>query len=290
MQFSRATTLSLTCLHLVCVIAAISYCQDKRPVFMYTTQMSTHDAIQAFNWSHPLENVNFWLRHHFDQGTYREDTVGVYNPYVPILVPQKEDSSVINNDTSFVQITPLSPFSLFIPSALLTICFSFITVRIVENGNINCDAVYGEHGLSESLGWELLFWCYTWFQHGVVVSIMSSPVDAIYVVFESFVVTVLIAAFCFINLNTGTDNPSRRLEAPVLILLCLCYLLLVTNSKIVFSVYATYSIWLIFHGLDMLMIVGHIWDDTVSCATIVNCRWAYVVICGYMNVILYILY
>ena len=271
----------MTLLQLIAIVSVICYYNDKPPPIVYTTYMSQHDGANIYNYSRHTSNIRFWVTHSHDQPIYMVGTED-------LGATDNVDSVDVNKST--MQITQLNPFLLFVPCSLLAVFFSFLTLRVIDNGQINCNATYGEHGVSDSIGWEIMFWVYTWVQHGVVVCIMSSPADAIYITFESFVVCTLLGLFCCLNSNTSADHPSRRLESPVLILLCLCYILFISNSKTMISTHVTYLTWMIYLGMDALLIVGHTWDSVVLCETVVNCRWSYVIACGFVNVFLYAAY
>jgi hypothetical protein len=189
---------------------------------------------------------------------------------------------------STISVSLVSLFALFMTGSALALLYAFATIRIMETGQINCNSQYGEHGVLETMGWESIFWIFVCVQHVIVLTVMSSPGDTIYTVFQSSAITVLLCLFCCIGSNIAADNPAKRFEAPVLILLCMCYVLFLSNSKVVVSLHTTYVIWLIYLALDGLLAIGHTWDFPVSCQTVVNCRWTYTVLCCWANVALYL--
>jgi membrane-associated HD superfamily phosphohydrolase len=174
--------------------------------------------------------------------------------------------------------------------AFLACMYTFSSVRLVDSGQICTDAVYGDHGVKDSIMWEVSFWTFVCLQHAVVQCVLSSPTDVLYVAGTSFTVTVLLLAFCVIAVNSSADSPSRRFEGPVFILISLTYLVIVSETKIVLGRQFTFMMWFTHIALNCMLVMGHLWDNPVTCQTILNCRWTYVIASCWFNVCLYVAY
>lgn len=256
---SSRVALLLEIAHFVGMVCVLCIYTRKPFIFTHTVSVSYQDAVLSFNHSN-----------------------------MTLFFQDMQQSKGLDSLHSIISVSVVNPFILFMTGSSLALFYAFTTIRVVESGQINCDTQYGEHGVVETMGWESMFWVYVAVQHAIVLTVMSSPGDMIYIVFQSAAVMILLCLFCCLGANIAADNPVKRFEAPVLILLCMCYVLFLSNSKVVISLHATYVIWMTYLTLDGLLVIGHTWDFPVACHTVMNCRWAYTVLCGWANVVLYV--
>ena len=234
MSCTRGTAISLSVSQFVAIILAISYCGPKRPLFVYTTSVSYVDALSSYNET----TYTMWFR----WTDYRGNEA--VNPYVAQVLKQPvatkhhgvlAHATEHNTPLSTTRIINVATFFLFMFPAFLACVYSFSSARLVDSGQVSLDAVYGEHGVKDSLMWEVTFWTLVCTQHAVAQCVLSSPVDITFVAGSSFAAAIFILAFCVIAVNQEGDSASRRFEGPVFIVLALSYLLIVSNSKVVLS-------------------------------------------------------
>ena len=289
MSCTRGTAVSLCMSQFLAMILVMMHVPAKRPLFVYTTSLSYLDALSSYRNS----SYTMWFSHDDTRGTE------AVNPYLGSLQDSRVAARhprvvqhVMNDNSPFsrTRVTVVVTFALFMFPAFLTTVFSFSSVRLVDSGQISTDAAYGEHGVKDSLMWEVTFWVIVMIQHCVAQCVLSSPADLLYVTGTSFTVTILLLAFCVLAVNAQADSPSRRFEGPVFILISLVYLLIVCQSKVVLNTQFTFMMWFAHIASNVLLVMGHLWDNPVSCETIMNCRWTYVVMTSWFNIGLYIAY
>eukprot|EP00961_Rhodomonas_salina_P012824 172772-Rhodomonas_salina.4 len=196
----------------------------------------------------------------------------------------------LNPPESRVRITVLVSFVLFAFPSFIGCLYSFNTIRLIDNHDVQIDSPYGEHGVKESIVWEFTFWLFCWLQHSVVQFVLASPADTLYVFGTSFFITVMLLVFCTLFVNQEGDSVSRRFEGPVFIMLSLAYLLVVVQSHIILSKQFTYIMWMTHIASDGMLVFGHIWDKNVLLQTVMNCRWVYVLMACWFNIVLYLAY
>lgn len=285
MTCTRGTAVSLTVSQFIAMLIALMYAPVKRPLFLYTTEVSERDALFSYNAS----GFTMW----FSRDEYRE-AAGV-NPYIAAAAPlargpSPPSSARLNSPFSRAHVYVCVTFALFMFPAFLACVYSFSSVRLVDSGQISPDAAYGDHGVKDSIMWEVTFWLLVFLQHAVVQCVLCSPVDAVYVAGTSFTVTVLLLAFCVLAANATADAPSRRFEGPVFILIAFAYFLIVSGSKVVLGRQFTFMMWFAHIAIHCLLVMGHLYDNPVTCQTVLNCRWTYVIMSCWFNVCLYVAY
>ena len=275
---SRESGVALSMLQFIALTAVFASYTDKRPLFVYTSSLSHHDAMLSAN----ISNVTFF--YNFDD--YRLQAA--VNPITP------HRHVVLNNPNSSIHLMVVVTFFLFMLPSLLCVLFAFTTIRMIEQGVLAEGVPYGEHALRDSLGWELVFWCFVVIQHFLVQVVMSSPVELMlaWAVAGYIAMLLCLSILCMMQLG-ASDEPheaslGRRVEAPVFILLCVFYFIAVSHSKVVLSRQFTYVAWMLQILLDCLLLFGHTWDSRCFCDTVANCRWTYVLMCATFNVGLYI--
>lgn len=291
MECTRGSALALTTAQFVALVCVMGLYTDKRPLFGYQTSVSYADIVRALNHSGDPTPIPMLLKS--SDALRTEHTV---NPFIPSSSKNHDrydTADQLNSSASHIALSEISAFGLFLAAAVSGMGYSLVTMQVFMAEDVQCDSAYGEHGVTSSLGWETLLWVYIWIEHIVVAFVMSSPVDTVYVTMNSFAVTVFLILFCYASCcshgeKDGVGGAARRFELPVLISLCLFYVFFVSNSKIVVSRHFTYMIWVTYLAFDGLLILGHAWDREVAFSTIVNCRWTYVILTGWMNVILYV--
>jgi hypothetical protein len=205
---------------------------------------------------------------------------------VTLAAPDSE--ILIDSGGSQLTVYPVAPRVLFMLPALLGALHGFSSARLTEGGVVALDAPYGEHGVPECLGWEMGFWCFVWAQHALVQCVMCSPLDAVTLLAASFVMTLLILAFCTLSVNTEGGSPSRRLEFPAVLLLCVMYMLMTVQTQSDSD--KALATWTMHVVMNLVLVFGHIAEHGVAFATVVNCRCWYTLSACSLNVLLYALY
>lgn len=289
MPCTRGTAVSLSISQFIATVIVLVYVPEKRPLFLYSTSLSYLDALSSYNQS----SYTMWFAH--DDAR----TSTAVNPYLANL----GDSSIASSHPAVIShtnraashfsttyIMVVVAFALFMVPSFLGAVFCFMSTRLTDSGEVSLDALYGEHGVKNAIGWEVCFWTLVCAQHAVVQCVLCSPVHVVAVIGTSFALTVLLLAFCVLAVNAEGDSPSRRFEGPVFILVCLLYLFVVTQTKVVVSRQFTFLLWFLHVATNALLVFGHLAETPVSCTTVFNCRWTYVVISCWFNIGLYVAY
>jgi hypothetical protein len=258
---TRGCAVSLVVLQFVALVAAFAFRPEKRPLFVYTTSVSTTDALSMYNAS----GFTIWFR----------------RDGLPASVAAER---------STVHVMEVVSFALFMFPAFLGCIYTFSSVRLVSVGELSTEAAYGEHGIHESLSWEVSFWTLVFAQHVVAQCVLSSPADLLYVMGTSFAAMILLLCFCTLAVNTDVASPTRAFDGPVAVMLALVYVLIVYQTKTTLGEQTTFFAWFVYIALHAMLVFGHNTDNPLSCRTVLNCRWTYVVASCWANVVLYVLY
>lgn len=284
MSCTRGSAVSLTVSQLVAVLFVLVYCPTKRPLFLYSTSLSDVDALSAYNASAP--SFTMWFR----RDEFR--AAASVNPYAATVARSEvaRHATTLNSPFSSAYIIVVVSFALFSFPAFLGCVYTFSSVRLLDSGQMDGNTNYGEHEVKECLMWEVTFWTLVCTQHAVAQCVLCSPVDVLYVLGTSFAATVLLLVFCILAVNAEGDSASRRFEGPVFILIVLVYMLIVSQTKILLGRQFTFMMWLAHIAIHAMLVLGHLWDNPLSCGTVLNCRWTYVVASCWMNVMLYLAY
>jgi hypothetical protein len=245
----------LTMLQLATMFAVCAYAPERRPLMLYTTSLTEHDAAAA------LESGS--------------------NVSLSPALPMSNASSTL---TVYEVLVPMQ----FMLPALIGASHGFASARLIDNTQVALDAPYGEHGVSESLAWETGFWLFVAAQNALVTCVMCSPVNALSLVYTALVFTAIILAFCTLSVNTEGASLSRRLEGPAGMLLFLVCVLLGTQTRV--DARLCLPVWIAYAMAHVLLAIGHLCDNPVSFKTVLNCRWAYVLLMCCLNIVLYYKY
>lgn len=302
MEYTKRSAFGMAVGQLCALMSVMVMYTDKRPLFVYSTSVSYKDIVSALNRTRSASefaNITMFIEP-------PEDRKEHYNRFQPYLRPataaalglNPTDNPYARADTenpsySRVYLNEVSAFASFGVVSVLAVGYSILTLQMLGSGNENvfCDNLYGDHGVVEVLGWESFFWAFCWMQHVCISVVLSSPSDLVYDLLSSFAVTVLLALFCYIGSMASSENglgAARRFEMPVVLLLCLCYVMFVSNTKIIVSRHFTYMIWLTYLCFDGLLVLGHSWDSPVAFRTVINSRWVYSILVTWMNVLLHV--
>ncbi len=295
------TALGLGAGQLVSLMAVMFFYTNKRPLFVYSTSVSNMDLIRLMNSTRgPGEyaNISLFLEPPVQRSRYNSFGSGYSRPLATAAVglgkqPQYAQADHDNVSYSRMDLNEVSLFALFSSVSVLCIGYCIVTVNMLVSGNENimCNNMYGEHGVTEVLGWESLFWFFCWLQHITTSIVFCSPADILYSTLSSFAVVTFLALFCYIGSLANKEGgipAARRFEMPVVIALFVCYFTYIAQTKIVLTRHFTYVTWMAYVCFDGLLVLGHAWDSPVAFQTVVNSRIAYMLLCVWMNVLLYV--
>lgn len=275
------------------LIACMAYCANKPPLFYYTTSLSYADALLSYNESYSFIKL-FLRKSNYNQGRSGVVSIDAYHGYFASQSLKVQgginQTFALNDNQSSVSIYIMPALTLFAVPALAACLYSFNTMRSIDTGQMDLNAVYGEHGVKDNIGWEVVFWFLVWMQHFVIQMVLCSPVSLQAAAGNSGALTLCLLLFCTLAVNQEGDSASRRFEGPVFIALCLLYFSILSQSKVVVSSEFTYLIWFANLICDSLLLFGHLADNPTQIHTVMNCRWVYVVATCWVNVVLYIAY
>lgn len=286
----RSLAMTLSATQFIVLIISMGYYTEKKPLFYYSTSVSYADAMQSYNTS------NHFMKLYFYNG-YLQERTGVVSVDVYYNYFQHKSDKITaavnstyqnNNNHSRIQLFIMPVFVLFALPSFIACLYSFHTMRTVDCGQMTIGTTYGDHGVKENLGWEVVFWVFVWTQHVVVQLVLGTPINIFLVAGLASHISVLLMLFCTVAVNGESDSASRRFEGPFFILICLTYFIVVQNSKILLGLQFTYLIWFTHILCDVALVFGHLADNPVQMETVLNCRWAYVILTCWVNVVLYI--
>lgn len=282
--------MTLIAAQFIVLIICMGYYTEKKPLFYYSTSISYADAIKSYNTS------NHFLKLFYYSG-YSHQLTGVVPVDVYYNYFQEKNEKIAaavnstyqnNNNHSQIQLFILPTFVLFVLPSFIACLYSFNTMRTIDCGQMSLGTSYGDHGVKENLGWEVVFWVLVWCQHVVVQLVLGTPINIFLVVGLASQVSVLLMLFCTVAVNGESDSASRRFEGPFFILICLTYFIMVQHSKVLLGLQFTYLLWFTHVLCDVTLLFGHLADNPVQVETVLNCRWAYVILTCWVNVVLYI--
>jgi hypothetical protein len=247
----RSLAIAVSQVQLIVMFIVVAYAPSRRPLFLYVTRIAEADACAA-----------------------------QANGTAVVLTAEGTPSTLAQREV-------FAP-ALFMVPALLGAMHGFASARLVEAAQVTLDAPYGDHGITESLGWETGFWAFVGAQHALVQCVMCSPLDALALAGAVFALTVLLLVFCTVAANAEGGSPSHRLEFFVVMLICLLFLLMGAQTSVELD--KGLAVWTVHVLLQRMLVGGHLHDNPVTFTTVLNCRWAYTLLACCLNIVLYFVY
>lgn len=279
MSAARGPAMSLAFAQLVATISVIMYYPDKRPLFTYTVKISDFGLSSAF--SH--NNLTLSLD---DGSAYPSASNAVSNPYMKAAHHARYASE--QYAPSHIYPYQYDYFVLFMVPSLACVVYSFMVARAVDAGSLNDTNSYGDHGWKDNLMNEAIFWFFVLVQHFVFLVVMTSPTDQYSAICFAQGVAIVLFLFCTLAVNTDEESIARRFEALIIIILCLLYISVMQSGKVVTSRQFTYLAWFGHILTNVLLLIGHLWENPVSTMTVIHSRWFYVIMGTWFNIVMYI--
>ena len=158
----------------------------------------------------------------------------------------------------------------FLALSCLAALFSTTTASLVQKGVLTQDNHYHFELMVELAPWDLLFWLFCIFVHGIAISILMSPADLYAVILSSILTIYFLGRLCApttcqINMTQGNIN-----------LMGFCSGLLIAAYNIPDDHMGRPATLVLILFLDYMLGVGHAWDMPPTMDTVANCRLFYV--------------